>query len=999
MRHILAIASKELRASFNSAVALLFLATFLTTALFAFFWVEKFFARNTADIRPLFEWLPILLIFLVAALTMRLWSDEQKTGTLEILLTLPVPIHRLVLGKFVAGLVLVTIALALTLGVPITVSSMGNLDWGPVWGGYLAALLLAAAYLSIGLCVSATTDNQIVALMLTAVLCALLYLPGTEGVANFFGVETGELLRLIGTGSRFESIARGVLDLRDLAYYASLVVLFLTLNVVLLKAKRWSSGPRWRSARTSTQLAVGLVALNALALNLWLQPVASARIDLTEGNTYRLSEPTEKLLRSLDEPLILRGYFSQRTHPLLAPLVPQVRDMLKEYAVMGGKRVQVVFVDPSTDEKLEEEVQQEYGIKTVPLQFADRHERSLVNSYFHVLVGYGDQYEVLDVNNLIDVNVVAMDDIEVRLKNLEYDITKSIRKVVYGFQSPDALFASLSGKVELTAYITPDALPEDYKQLPDVLAKVAKDLEAESGGKFVYTMTTPTTRDEQQALYRKYGLQPRMSLLTGQALYLDLVLGVGDRLGLIPVPEVISENTVREAVLTGLKRVAPGFTKVVGLVTPPAQQQQPHGFPGMPPQPPRPPQGFSEISERLRETYEVSPVTLDSGPVPDDIDVLVLAGPENLDDKARKAVDQYLMRGGAVIAMVGAYRLDLQSRDLTVTKVNSGLDDLLAAYGVKVGDHLVLDSNSAAFPIPVRRNVGGFQMETVERLPYPFFVRVTPAGMEDGGLITGALEPVIMHWASPLELTGPAIAKPDDKSKPALKVSKLVVTSAESWLQTGADVRPDFERFPQTGFGRPKDVKKEDTGPQLLAVALTGTFDSAVAPPEPETPDETAEKADEKADNAISAGPGSKDEDGKDGKLPERLMRRSTPDARVVVIGSSSFASDELLGLSQRAGAVEVASNLQLVVNAVDWAVEDTDLLAIRARSSRARALNVPEGERGSWELWNYLIALFALVGVVVVARMRRRAAVKMASQIFVPSAVQTRGRSKEASQ
>ncbi|MFW5878748.1 MAG: ABC transporter permease, partial [Myxococcota bacterium] len=143
MRHIWSIAMRELRGYFQSAVAVIFLATFLAVVMFTFFWVDKFFARNIADLRPLFDWLPILLIFLVGALTMRLWSEEHRSGTIEILMTMPVPTHRLVLGKFLAGLLLVAIALALTLGLPLSVSMMGDLDWGPVVGGYLAALLLA----------------------------------------------------------------------------------------------------------------------------------------------------------------------------------------------------------------------------------------------------------------------------------------------------------------------------------------------------------------------------------------------------------------------------------------------------------------------------------------------------------------------------------------------------------------------------------------------------------------------------------------------------------------------------------------------------------------------------------------------------------------------------------------------------------------------------------------------------------------------------------------
>ena len=121
-------ARKELRSFFSSPVALLFLATFLVAEVFIFFNVEKFFSRNIADVRPLFDWMPVLLIFLVSALTMRVWSEETRLGTIELLLTLPVSITRLVLGKFLACLILVIVGLLLTLPIPITVSFMEELD-------------------------------------------------------------------------------------------------------------------------------------------------------------------------------------------------------------------------------------------------------------------------------------------------------------------------------------------------------------------------------------------------------------------------------------------------------------------------------------------------------------------------------------------------------------------------------------------------------------------------------------------------------------------------------------------------------------------------------------------------------------------------------------------------------------------------------------------------------------------------------------------------------
>ncbi len=185
MKQTLSITRKELSAYFGSPMALIFVGAFLAVTLFTFFWVDTFFARGIADMRPMFRWMPVLMIFLVAALTMRQWSEEQRSGTLEVLLTLPVSKVQLVLGKFLAVMALVALALALTLFLPITVALLGPLDWGPVIGGYLAALLMASAYTAIGLFISSRTDNQLVALILTVIVSGFFYLIGSSGVTDF----------------------------------------------------------------------------------------------------------------------------------------------------------------------------------------------------------------------------------------------------------------------------------------------------------------------------------------------------------------------------------------------------------------------------------------------------------------------------------------------------------------------------------------------------------------------------------------------------------------------------------------------------------------------------------------------------------------------------------------------------------------------------------------------------------------------------------------------
>ena len=235
-----AVYARELRAYFDSPIAYVFLTVFAGAAIFTFFNFESFFARGVADLRGLFGPLPFVLILLVPAITMRLWSEEQKQGTLEVLLSLPVRDHELVVGKFLASWTLLAIGLGLTLVLAVSVAVLGRLDAGPVVGGYLGALLLGGAYLAVGQFLSALTENQILAFMLALVVCLALYGVGTEAFSGLFADRTAVLLRAFGTGSRFQSIARGVIDLRDLAYYAGLTAFFLVACVFAVRRRRWA---------------------------------------------------------------------------------------------------------------------------------------------------------------------------------------------------------------------------------------------------------------------------------------------------------------------------------------------------------------------------------------------------------------------------------------------------------------------------------------------------------------------------------------------------------------------------------------------------------------------------------------------------------------------------------------------------------------------------------------------------------------------------------------
>ena len=934
---IFTVIKKELRAYFNSAIAVIFLAAFLLAALVMFFWVEKFFARGIADLRPLFEWMPKLLIILVSALSMRQWADERRAGTLEVLLTLPVPRWQLVLGKFLAGMVLIALALGLTLGLPITIAHMGNLDVGPVVGGYLATLLLAGAYLAIGMCVSAATDNELVAFVATAVLCIATYVVGFVG---------GDIGRLFGTGARFESVARGVLDLRDLAYYGGIIAFGITLNVLLLDRLTWSHGPRGRSRRLASMLGVALVAANAVGLDLWLAPLRRARIDLTQDGSYSLSDATRNLLNGLDERLLIRGYFSEQTHPKLAPLVPRLRDLLDEYRITGGHKVRVEMIDPSESDEAKREAKERFGIDPTPLRFATQTEKSVINAYFAIAVEYGDHHAVIGLDDLIAVRVMDIGELEITLKNPEYQLTKTIKKTVAEFSSVDQLFASTPGKVQLTAYVTPKTLPDNWKDGPAKLQKVVDELTKQAGGKLAFTTVEPKGETEMRDLYNKFGLRPFQDLFSGQVYYFHLLLQVGNRLVRVSPPQNLGDAELKAAVTEGLKRAAPGFTRVVGLWSPPAPPPMPQ-MRGMPPQEMPPPQTFRNLHRALAGNYEVRDIQL-SLPVPDDVEALVLAGPASLDAKSAENLDQFVMRGGALVALAGRYRL-APSQGLAVEKVTTGLEAMFQKWGITVGDEMVMDTKSDVFPVPENRDLGnGIMVRDIHQLPYPFWVKMDGDQVSSSSVITAGLTGSVMHWAAPVK----AEAKVGDDEH---RVTTLLTSSDASWLTSSTKVEPDLRTYPQTGFAGPKDAAADKKGSQIMALTVTGGFASSVAKPK-DKPKDAAEAA-------------------------NRVIEHSPPDTRIAVFGSSAFVSDDVLGLAQQMESDFATSNLELVHNAVDWSLADTDLLQIRSRNAASRALTVNADARGKWRSVNIGLAALGLALVVGFAWVRRRGVLPIISK------------------
>lgn len=238
MANVMGIFKRELRSYFNSPIAYIFMVVFLLLSSWLFF--RGFFLYGQADLRPFFSLLPWIFLFFVPAVSMRLWAEERKMGTLELLMTLPVRDWEVILGKFLAGLTLIVLTVLLQFPLVVVISILGDIDMGPVIGGFLGSVFLGGAYLAIGLFVSSLTENQIVAFILGVVVCFALFIVGESMVLFAAPKALAPFLRFLGLGAHFESIGRGVIDSRDVIYYLSVIGFFLFLNRVSLAGRRWA---------------------------------------------------------------------------------------------------------------------------------------------------------------------------------------------------------------------------------------------------------------------------------------------------------------------------------------------------------------------------------------------------------------------------------------------------------------------------------------------------------------------------------------------------------------------------------------------------------------------------------------------------------------------------------------------------------------------------------------------------------------------------------------
>ncbi|MDK1046442.1 MAG: GldG family protein, partial [Anaerolineales bacterium] len=559
--------------------------------------------------------------------------------------------------------------------------------------------------------------------------------------------------------------------------------------------------------------------------------------------------------------------------------------------------VRAEFIDPLKNPELEKEASEKYGIKPVPLQVSDKYQASLINSYFNILIKYGDQYEVLGFQDLIEVQARKEMQLDVALRNPEYDITRSIKKVLYSYQGAGDLFAGIKHPVRFNGYISAE------KELPEVLAKfkgevrsLLAEMKETSNGRLDFTIKDPSASGGTVARFiaERYGFRPmRVGLFDPSRFYFYMTLESDRQIVIVPLPEDLNKEALRRSVEAALKRFSSSFLKTIALYTPPAPPSNPYmrqfGMGGGGKQ-------FEMLRETLGQTHNLVSADLSNGRMPDDASLVILAAPEKLDENQLFAMDQFLMKGGTVILMSSPFSVAMTRTSLSASNHDSGLKDWLDHNGIALEESMVLDPQNERMAIPVQRRLGGFVIEELRMVEYPYFVDVRSKGMAGENSLTSGLSQVTLNWASPIVV--------DEKKNEGRKVITLLKSSPKSWSSRSTDVLPDYRLYERLGFGAADDTRTQ----HLLAVAIEGRFESFYKG---------------KKSPLLDAAETKTKKDAKD-KDPENLVvtsviERSPQSARIILFASNEFLTDETLRRSNRGGSERYLNSLQLLENAVDW--------------------------------------------------------------------------------
>jgi gliding-associated putative ABC transporter substrate-binding component GldG len=488
MRNILGIARREFGVAFSSPLAYIVLGVFLLVCGLKFFFFPGVFFSERASFRTFFDWMPAFLSVLAPALTMRLLAEEKKTGTLELLMTLPVNDAEVAVGKWLAASGIIAVGLLFTVLNALAIAPLAapgqGFDWGPVVGGYAGTLLLSSTFVATGLFFSSLTKNQVISFILAVVVC------GINLLLNFAIVvlpaSVGEVVQYLSAYYHFESLGRGVIDWRDLLFFVSVTTGLLVMTTGVISGHRRVGSDVKQGALTALTIGI-LVFVNLFAVRLPL------RVDLTRNHEFTLSEATKETMKGLESPVTITAYFTSDLPPPFSDNARYVKDLLSEYRAVAGDNLSFSFVDPQAEETAEDkeikkDVKQDIfgnavrektsvekelegvNIQPVEVRVLEQDQAQTKRAYMGIAIRYGEEKESLPV--VQDTST------------LEYDLTSLIRRLTrtkppvlaviqgHGEPNPDEALQRIKQALEQNYEVRPVTLGSGSE------AKVPDDVDA-----------------------------------------------------------------------------------------------------------------------------------------------------------------------------------------------------------------------------------------------------------------------------------------------------------------------------------------------------------------------------------------------------------------------------------------------------------------------------------------------------------------------------------------
>lgn len=401
MNRIFLLFKREIKKYFDSPLAYIIIIVFLIMSGWMF--SSTIFLINRVTIENFIINVPLLLIFFVPAIAMQLLAEEFNSGTIEILGSLPIKDREIIGGKFLAAFTLLFSAIILTLIYPISISFLGDLDWGQVTGSYIGMLLIGGTFLSIGILASSLSSNQVIAFIIGFAVSFAFFIMGK--VTDILPSYIRPVIEYMGIDSHWENLSRGVIDMRDIIYFFSLWIFFIYSSLIAF-------GRRIRLGFYSIS-SVGLLSGVLILFNILTSGIVY-RMDLTEHKIYSISKASKNIIKALDDPVLIKVYFSKNL-----PLIYQQRrkylsDLLHEYRAYSDSRVKFKFLDPSEDESAAREAMAN-GIPPLKFTEAGKERLEIKQGFMGVMILYQDKKEVIPVVENIE--------------GLEYDLTTRIKKI------------------------------------------------------------------------------------------------------------------------------------------------------------------------------------------------------------------------------------------------------------------------------------------------------------------------------------------------------------------------------------------------------------------------------------------------------------------------------------------------------------------------------------------------------------------------------------------